>query len=248
MQTRTLGKSDLELSVIGLGCMGMSFGYGPAKDRQEMIAVLRGAVERGVTFFDTAQVYAPFTNEDLLGEALQPVRERVVIATKFGFGFDAEGKPQGLGQPARPHPDDDGRVAEAPAHGRDRPLVPAPRGSERAYRRRRGHGQGPHPAGQGQALPFPARRSWRASRRIWVPPTSSSTGDDLREIDAAASRIEVQVARYTVASQRMVDRRGRAGRGATPRTARQGIGDVDRVQEKGSFVWRGWRSSHSRRR
>src|SRR5688572_4882122 len=96
MQTRKLGKTNLEVSVLGLGCMGMSFGYGPAKDRQEMIAVLRGAVERGVTFFDTAQVYGPFTNEDLVGEALQPVRSRVVIATKFGFGFDAEGKPQGL--------------------------------------------------------------------------------------------------------------------------------------------------------
>ena len=96
MQTRTLGKSNLEVSVVGLGCMGMSFGYGPAKDRQEMSAVLRGAVERGVTFFDTAQVYGPFTNEELLGEALQPVRDRVVIATKFGFKFDAEGKPAGL--------------------------------------------------------------------------------------------------------------------------------------------------------
>jgi aryl-alcohol dehydrogenase-like predicted oxidoreductase len=96
MQTRKLGKSSLEVSVIGLGCMGMSFGYGPAKDRQEMIAVLRGAVDRGVTFFDTAQVYGPFTNEELLGEALQPLREGVVIATKFGFGFDADGKPQGL--------------------------------------------------------------------------------------------------------------------------------------------------------
>ena len=96
MQTRKLGKSNLEVSAIGLGCMGMSFGYGPAKGRPEMIAVLRGAVERGVTFFDTAQVYGPFTNEELLGEALQPIRERVVIATKFGFAFDAEGKPQGL--------------------------------------------------------------------------------------------------------------------------------------------------------
>jgi aryl-alcohol dehydrogenase-like predicted oxidoreductase len=96
MQARTLGKSGLEVSAIGLGCMGMSFGYGPAKDRREMVAVLRGAVERGVTFFDTAQVYGPFTNEELLGEALEPVRERVVVATKFGFGFDAEGKPQGL--------------------------------------------------------------------------------------------------------------------------------------------------------
>jgi aryl-alcohol dehydrogenase-like predicted oxidoreductase len=96
MQTRRLGKSGLEVSAIGLGCMGMSFGYGPAKGRAEMIALLRGAVESGVTFFDTAQVYGPFTNEDLVGEALQPVRDRVAIATKFGFGYDAEGKPQGL--------------------------------------------------------------------------------------------------------------------------------------------------------
>jgi aryl-alcohol dehydrogenase-like predicted oxidoreductase len=96
MQSRQLGRSGLEVSAIGLGCMGMSFGYGPAKGRAEMIALLRDAVERGVTFFDTAQVYGPFTNEDLVGEALQPVRERVVIATKFGFAFDADGKASGL--------------------------------------------------------------------------------------------------------------------------------------------------------
>jgi aryl-alcohol dehydrogenase-like predicted oxidoreductase len=96
MQTRTLGQSGLEVSAIGLGCMGMSFAYGPAKGREEMIALLRGALEKGVTFFDTAQVYGPFTNEDLVGEALQPVRDRVVIASKFGFGFDADGKPDGL--------------------------------------------------------------------------------------------------------------------------------------------------------
>jgi aryl-alcohol dehydrogenase-like predicted oxidoreductase len=93
---RKLGKNGLEVSAIGLGCMGMSFGYGPAKDRAEMTAVLRAAVDRGVTFFDTAQVYGPFTNEDLVGEALAPVRSQVVIATKFGFAFDAEGKPAGL--------------------------------------------------------------------------------------------------------------------------------------------------------
>jgi aryl-alcohol dehydrogenase-like predicted oxidoreductase len=96
MQTRKLGRGGLEVSAIGLGCMGMSFGYGPAKGRKEMVDVLRGAVERGVTFFDTAQVYGPFTNEELLREALAPIRDRVVIATKFGFAFDADGKAQGL--------------------------------------------------------------------------------------------------------------------------------------------------------
>src|SRR5512143_3040287 len=88
MQKRKLGSSDLEVSAIGLGCMGMSFGYGPAADKQEMISLIRSAVERGVTFFDTAEVYGPFTNEKLVGEALAPFRERVVIATKFGFKLD----------------------------------------------------------------------------------------------------------------------------------------------------------------
>jgi aryl-alcohol dehydrogenase-like predicted oxidoreductase len=91
MQKRNLGKSDLEVSAIGLGCMGMSFGLGPAGDKQEMIAVIRAAVERGVTFFDTAEVYGPFTNEELVGEALAPVREQVIIATKFGFKPAANG-------------------------------------------------------------------------------------------------------------------------------------------------------------
>src|SRR3989440_2395550 len=88
MQKRKLGKSNLEVSAIGLGCMGMSFGYGPPKDKQEMIALLRAAVECGVTFFDTAEVYGPFTNEELVGEGLAPFREQVVIATKFGFKLD----------------------------------------------------------------------------------------------------------------------------------------------------------------
>jgi aryl-alcohol dehydrogenase-like predicted oxidoreductase len=97
MQKRKLGKSNLEVSALGLGCMGMSFGYGPPKDKQEMISVIRSAVELGVTFFDTAEVYGPFTNEQLVGEALAPVREQVVIATKFGFKFDPEtGKQAGL--------------------------------------------------------------------------------------------------------------------------------------------------------
>jgi aryl-alcohol dehydrogenase-like predicted oxidoreductase len=95
MQQRTLG-SNLEVSAIGLGCMGMSFGYGPAADKQEMISLIRSAVERGVTFFDTAEAYGPFTNEELMGEALSPFREQVVIATKFGFEFDSEGQQRGL--------------------------------------------------------------------------------------------------------------------------------------------------------
>lgn len=88
MQTRKLGKSGLEVSALGLGCMGMSFSYGPPADRKEMIGLLRNAVEKGVTFFDTAEVYGPFTNEDLLGEGLEPFRGQVVIATKFGFRID----------------------------------------------------------------------------------------------------------------------------------------------------------------
>ena len=94
MQQRTLGNGGLEVSAIGLGCMGMSFGMGPPADRQQMIALLRAAVDRGVTFFDTAEVYGPFSNEELLGEALAPVRERVVIATKFGFAPDPGGSGQ----------------------------------------------------------------------------------------------------------------------------------------------------------
>jgi aryl-alcohol dehydrogenase-like predicted oxidoreductase len=91
MQKRTLGNSSLEVSALGLGCMGMSFGYGPAADTQDMISLIRAAVERGVTLFDTAEAYGPFTNESLLGEALAPFRDRVVIATKFGFTFESGG-------------------------------------------------------------------------------------------------------------------------------------------------------------
>jgi aryl-alcohol dehydrogenase-like predicted oxidoreductase len=96
MQKRTLGNSGLEVSALGLGCMGMSFGYGPARDELEMISVIRSAVDLGVTFFDTAEAYGPFTNEELVGKALSPIREQVVIATKFGFDIDANGKQAGL--------------------------------------------------------------------------------------------------------------------------------------------------------
>src|ERR1041385_7052454 len=110
MQKRELGKSGLEVSAIGLGCMGMSSGYGPAGDKGEMISLIRAAVERGVTFFDTAEAYGPFTNEELIGEALAPFREQVVIATKFGFKLDPE-TGESIGVNSRPEHIKD--VAEA---------------------------------------------------------------------------------------------------------------------------------------
>jgi aryl-alcohol dehydrogenase-like predicted oxidoreductase len=109
MQKRKLGQSNLEVSALGLGCMGMSYGYGPAADKQEMISLIRSAVERGVTFFDTAEAYGPFTNEALVGEALAPFRGEVVIATKFGFKLDPEGKQVGTDS----RPEHIRRVAEA---------------------------------------------------------------------------------------------------------------------------------------
>ena len=102
MQKRKLGKSGLEVSALGLGCMGMSFSYGPPPDRREMISLLRSAVERGITFFDTAEVYGPFTNENLVGEALEPFRGQVAIATKFGFQLHDDGKPGFVGPNSRP--------------------------------------------------------------------------------------------------------------------------------------------------
>ena len=108
MQKRKLGKSNLEISALGLGCMSMSFGYGPAADKQEMISLIHSAVEQGVTFFDTAEVYGPFTNEELVGEALAPFRDRVVIATKFGFDCDS-----GKQGPVNSQPEHIKKVVEA---------------------------------------------------------------------------------------------------------------------------------------
>ena len=102
MQKRKLGKSNLEVSAMGLGCMGMSFSYGAPKDVPEMISLIRAAVDRGVTFFDTAEVYGPFTNEELVGEALAPVRDRVVIATKFGFNTKGDSRPGAQNLDSRP--------------------------------------------------------------------------------------------------------------------------------------------------
>src|SRR5216110_3429190 len=103
MQKRKLAKSNLEVSALGLGCMGMSFSYPPFPDKREMIALIRAAVDRGVTFFDTAEVYGPFTNEELVGEALAPFREQVVIATKFGFDLSgSDTRPGAAGLNSRP--------------------------------------------------------------------------------------------------------------------------------------------------
>jgi aryl-alcohol dehydrogenase-like predicted oxidoreductase len=102
MQSRKLGKSNLEVSALGLGCMGMSFSYGPPPDKNEMIKVLHAAVDRGITFFDTAEVYGPFKNEELLGEGLAPYKGKVVIATKFGFNLNADGSPGWQGLNSRP--------------------------------------------------------------------------------------------------------------------------------------------------
>ncbi len=102
MQKRKLGKSNLEVSAVGLGCMGMSFSYGPPKDKQEMVSLLRAAVDRGITFFDTAEVYGPYTNEELLGEAISPFKGKVAIATKFGFNLNPDGSPGWQGLNSRP--------------------------------------------------------------------------------------------------------------------------------------------------
>ena len=114
MQKRIVGKNGLEVSALGLGCMGMSFSYGPPKDKQEMISLLRTAVERGVTFFDTAEVYGPFTNEELVGEALSPLRDKVVIATKFGFDTSVDPRAmKGSGPVLNSRPEHIKQVAEA---------------------------------------------------------------------------------------------------------------------------------------
>lgn len=102
METRTLGRSGLKVSALGFGCMGMSWAYGPTEDRSEMISLLRTAVDRGITFFDTAEVYGPWKNEELVGEALSPIRDQVVIATKFGFELDPAGGPKPIGLNSRP--------------------------------------------------------------------------------------------------------------------------------------------------
>ena len=172
MQKRKLGSSGLEVSAIGLGCMGMSFSYGPPPDKQEMIALIRAAVERGVTFFDTAEVYGPFTNEELVGEALAPFRDQVVIATKFGFDLASPGGVAGApGLDSRP--EHIRQVAEASLKRlqdrRHRSVLPAPRRSRRADRGRGRRGEGPDPGkarSSTSACPKPACTTIRRAHAV----------------------------------------------------------------------------------
>ncbi len=149
--TRKLGSSGLEVSAIGLGCMGMSQSYGPA-DEAESIATLHRAIELGCTFLDTAEVYGPFTNEELLGRALEGKRDKVTIATKFGFNIDGRRRRWAHRQPAGPHRRGRRGLAEAAAHRSHRPSLPASRRPGRADGRRGRHGERPRQAGQGALL------------------------------------------------------------------------------------------------
>ena len=138
MKKRTLGRDGLEVSALGLGCMGLSHGYGPATDTQDAVSLIRTAVRAWGDLLRHRQVYGPFTNEEVVGEALEPIRDQVVIATKFGFELPSADGQQRREQPPGTHPAVVDGVAEAPAHRRDRPALPAPGRSERADRGRCG--------------------------------------------------------------------------------------------------------------
>ncbi len=168
MKKRKLGSSGLEVSAVGLGCMGLSFGYGPALDKQEGVRLIRAAVERGVTFFDTAEAYGPFTNEELVGEALEPFRDGVVIATKFGF---KEGVPQN-GLDSRPE--------------RIRAVAEASLKRLRTDR-------------------IDLFYQHRLEENIGSAEVEL-TSDDLREIEDAVSKVEVQGARYPEHLQKQIGR------------------------------------------
>ena len=168
MKKRTLGRSNLEVSSLGFGCMGLSFGYGPAQEKQNAISLIRDAFEQGVTFFDTAEAYGSL-NEEMVGEALAPVRDQVVIATKFGF---KDGDPErGHGQSAGAHPGGRRGIPPAVEDRPHRPLLSAPGRPQRADRGRGGGGQGADPRGQGQAF-----RPLRSRRAVDPPGECSARG------------------------------------------------------------------------
>ena len=211
MQTRTLGTSGLEVSAIGLGCMGMSQSYPPIPDRDAMIAFLRSAVERGVTFFDTAEVYGPFHNEELVGEALAPFRGQVVIATKFGFAPRRRRRAvDGARQPPRAHPRGRRGLAAPAPRRRHRPLLPAPGRPGRADRGRRRRGEGADRRGQGAPL-----RAVRGRRADDPPRARRAAGD------RGPERVLAVVAR---ARARRCCRRSRSSASASCRSARSARG------------------------
>jgi len=206
MQKRKLGNSDLEVSAIGLGCMGMSFSYGPPKDKKEMTSVFSAAVERGITFFDTAEVYGPFLNEELLGEALAPFHNQVAIATKFGFDLNPDLDPRGMkglpGLNSRPE-----HIKQAVEGSLKRLRVDV---IDLLYQ----HRVDPNVPIAQIAL------AWLLAQRPWIVPIPGTTKlhrleenigavsleltpDDLRDIDTAASKITVQGARYPEKLEKM---------------------------------------------
>src|SRR6266481_1318147 len=176
MKKRKLGKSGLEVSAIGLGCMGINFSYGHALDKQEAIDLIRGAVERGVTFFDTAEVYGPFTNEELVGEALAPFRDQVMIATKFGWRLDPETGRQ-IGTDSRP--EHIREVAEASLKRLKVDVIGL------LYQHR-----------VDPDVPIPGTTKLHRLEENLGAANVGLTGDDLAEIERAASAIKVQGARY----------------------------------------------------
>lgn len=209
MQKRKLGNSGLDVSALGLGCMGMSFGYGPAADKQEMVDLIRGAVEWGVTFFDTAEAYGPYTNEELVGEALAPLRGQVVIATKFGFDLSPQSDARGMnGAPAlNSWPEHIRQVVEASLK-RLRTDVIDLLGKI---------------AKQKNATPAQIALAWLLAQKPWIVPIPGTTKPhrlkenlgaaeielttaDLREIEEAASKIAVQGARYPEKLERLTGR------------------------------------------
>jgi aryl-alcohol dehydrogenase-like predicted oxidoreductase len=213
MQKRKLGNSGLEVSALGLGCMGMSFGFGPPADEGEMISLIWSAVDLGVTFFDTAEAYGPFKNEELVGRALAPVRERVVIATKLGFRFDADGKQAGLNS----RPEHAREVAEASLQRlntdtidlfyqhRVDPEVPI-EDVAGAVKELIQEGKVRHFGLSEAGVPIPGTTKAHRLQENVAAASVELNRDDLREIESAASQITVEGARYSEVSQRMIDR------------------------------------------
>ena len=224
MQKRKLGKNGLEVSAIGLGCMGMSQSYGAPMATPDAVRLIRAAFERGVTFFDTAEVYGPYKNEEVVGEALEPIRDQVVIATKFGIDIDGDGHER-HGQPAGAHPGGRRGVAEAAEDRPHRSLLPAPRRSGRADRGRGGHGEGADPGRQGQAFrPLRSRREEHpprpcgaagggAAERIFAVVARARRGDPS---DAGGARDRLRS--LQPAGQGLPDRRDRREHDASPAT------------------------------